>query len=398
MHLNIRSLPDKFDKLKKFLTNLTNEKIQFDAIILCETVLTDTNHDLLNIRGYTFISRHRKHYRQSGVGILYTKKNINFIIRDDLSIFIEKSFETLFLEVTSSKGSILIGEVHRVPNSSCPNSITNYELITNKLKNENKEIIIGTDHNFDYLNIHCAYSKHLLETFFADCLLPTITRPTRITSESATLIDNIYVSGNRLEYIRSGILVADISDHFPISVFTSKKVRHCKPKNNTNSYRKLDTTAIDRINSLLLATYWSPLQQLHIIDQFDFVNTKLLEYINICAPIKVVKIPAKYVIREKWMTKGLLQSSLNLQKMRKRKTGKTSSNLYRSYRNLYNRLVRIAKTMHYTALIDIYKCDIAHTWQVLNEITGKRKKSELCDTFNINNTPTNDANTISNSF
>ena len=91
--------------------------------------------------------------------------------------------------------------------------------------------------------------------------------------------------------------------------------------------------------------------------------------------MKVVKIPAKYVIREKWMTKGLLQSSLNLQKMRKRETGKSSSNLYKSYRNLYNRLVRIAKTMHYTALIDIYKGDIAHTWQVLNDITGKRKKS-----------------------
>ena len=129
--------------------------------------------------------------------------------------------------------------------------------------------------------------------------MPTITRPTRITSESATLIDNIYVSGNRLEYLRSGILVADISDHFPIFVFTGNNVRHCKPKNNTNSYRKLDATAIERINTLLLATDWSPLQQLHINDQFDFVNTKLLEYINICAPMKVVKIPAKYVIREK---------------------------------------------------------------------------------------------------
>ena len=90
-----------------------------------------------------------------------------------------------------------------------------------------------------------------------------------------------------------------------------KHVRHCKPKNNTNSYRKLDTTAIDRINTLLLATDWSSFRQLHINDQFDFINTKLLEYINICAPIKVVKIPAKYVICENWMTKGLLQSSLN---------------------------------------------------------------------------------------
>ena len=201
---------------------------------------------------------HRKHYRQGGVGI-YIKNNINFVIRDDLSIFIEKCFETLFLEVTSSKGNIIIGEVYRVPNSSCPDSITNYELLTNKLQK-------GTDQNVDYLNrspIHCAYSKHLLETFFAACLVPTITRPTRITSESATLIDNIYVRGNRLEYLRSGILVADISDHFPIFEFTGNNVRHCKPKNNTNSYRKLDATAIERINTLLLATDWSPLQHLN---------------------------------------------------------------------------------------------------------------------------------------
>ena len=74
------------------------------------------------------------------------------------------------------------------------------------------------------------------------------------------------------------------------------------------------------------------------------------------------------------MTKGLLQSSLNLQKMKKRETGQTSNNLYKSYRNLYNRLVRTAKTMHYTALIDRYTGDIAHTWQVFNDITGKRKK------------------------
>ena len=58
--------------------------------------------------------------------------------------------------------------------------------------------------------------------------------------------------------------------------------------------------------------------------------------------------------------------------MRKRETGKTSSNLFKSHRNLYNRLVRIAKTMHYTALIDRFRGDIA--WQVSNAITGKRKK------------------------
>ena len=77
------------------------------------------------------------------------------------------------------------------------------------------------------------------------------------------------------------------------------------------------------------------------------------------------------------MTKGLLQSSINLHKLRKKETGKANSNLYKSYRNLYNRLVRIAKTMYYTALIDKYKGDISHTWKVLNEIIGKHKKMKF---------------------
>ena len=85
------------------------------------------------------------------------------------------------------------------------------------------------------------------------------------------------------------------------------------------------------------------------------------------------------------MTKGLLQSSRNLQKMRKRETGKISSNLYRSYRNLYNRLVRIAKTMHYTALIDRYKGDIAHTWQVFKLVKDLRYALSFPLSIIINN-------------
>ena len=196
---------------------MENEKIQFDFISLCETFLSDKNHDLFNIYGYIFISRHRKCYRHGGVGI-YIKNNINFIVRDDLSIFLEKSFETLFLEVSSSKGKpIIIGEVYRVPSSSYPDSLTNYEFITDKLQKENKEIIIGTDQKFDYLNMNCAYSKHLLEIIFLAGLVPT-------------LIDNIYIRGNRLDTLQSGISVADISDHFPIVVFIGKNVRSCKPK------------------------------------------------------------------------------------------------------------------------------------------------------------------------
>ena len=44
---------------------------------------------------------------------------------------------------------------------------------------------------------------------------PLINRPSRITTHSCTLIDNIFT--NQINYsIRSGLLINDITDHLPI--------------------------------------------------------------------------------------------------------------------------------------------------------------------------------------
>ena len=48
-----------------------------------------------------------------------------------------------------------------------------------------------------------------------------ITKPTRITSHSSTLIDNIFTNIHDYAHM-SGIIMCDISDHFP--VFTCKQV------------------------------------------------------------------------------------------------------------------------------------------------------------------------------
>ena len=84
--------------------------------------------------------------------------------------------------------------------------------------------------------------------------------------------------------------------------------------------------------------------------------------------------------------------------MRKREIGQISSNAYKSYRNLYNRLVRTAKTNYYAEFIERHKSDITKTWKVLNDIIGKRKSNAICTTVKINNALTNDSNEIYNAF
>ena len=53
---------------------------------------------------------------------------------------------------------------------------------------------------------------------------PTIFRPTRITSYTATLIDNCFTN-NYEHSADSGILISDISDHLPIFHISDLKAR-----------------------------------------------------------------------------------------------------------------------------------------------------------------------------
>ena len=65
----------------------------------------------------------------------------------------------------------------------------------NRLKPEKKDIILGMDHNLDLLksNVHTE-TQTFLDVNFDNHLFPCITRPTRITKTSATLIDNTFIS------------------------------------------------------------------------------------------------------------------------------------------------------------------------------------------------------------
>ena len=58
----------------------------------------------------------------------------------------------------------------------------------------------------------------------------TIIGPTRVTTESATLIDNIYLSENLAKQYHSLVLIEDMSDHFPcVMSFNKQYKKHKMP-------------------------------------------------------------------------------------------------------------------------------------------------------------------------
>jgi hypothetical protein len=61
-------------------------------------------------------------------------------------------------------------------------------------------------------------------------LLPIISKPARITSKTATLIDKIFTNSIHKTQL-SGILYSDISDHLPIFLINNENETSAKPNN-----------------------------------------------------------------------------------------------------------------------------------------------------------------------
>ncbi len=82
-----------------------------DFVLLCETWLTDINCGLFKLNGYNLVEKHSVQSRGGGVCI-YVRRGIRYSRREDLSLFQEGCFESIFIETHSGA---LIGEVYRVP-------------------------------------------------------------------------------------------------------------------------------------------------------------------------------------------------------------------------------------------------------------------------------------------
>ena len=146
LHLNIQGLSSKFDQLQTLLSELSDAHVEIDYILLCETFVNDDNAHLFKLPNYNFIYKNRKIKSKGGVAI-YIRDNIQYNLREDLSIFIEGEFESIFIESINNGQTSIVGEIYRIPNTSVNLSIQRYEAILQKMESSNSQVIIGTDQN-----------------------------------------------------------------------------------------------------------------------------------------------------------------------------------------------------------------------------------------------------------
>ena len=92
-------------------------------------------------------------------------------------MFIEVAFESIFIESINNGQTSIVGKIYRIPNINVNLSIPRYETILHKTESSISQVIIGTDQNFDYLNINSYKpSTDLLHLCRAANTIPTITK------------------------------------------------------------------------------------------------------------------------------------------------------------------------------------------------------------------------------
>ena len=323
--------------------------------------------------------------------------------RDRLDLCVETThFEHVVVELKTDTRNIILVSGYRPPNTSIKLFLEEYRSLYKTLNRSKKyEIIMGMDHNIDLLkSLTHGQTNQFLEFNLKKNMVPCVTKPTRMTHKSATLLDNIFISSRLQTSWSSKILVDDISDHLPCLVTLKNQNKSIKGSRKIQ-FRTLDEKAIESIKDKLDTHLWeSDLKDLAVDECFDMFHDKLMEVIDKIAPIKIKTVSRKKLIRDSWITSGLMTSLNKQRKLYRAQLGcgnTVSTHKYKDYRNLVKKLVRKSKQDYLRTKCEEYKQNGKKLWQLINKIIGKTSnKKHVINSLRIDGTIQEDSKLISN--
>ena len=190
-------------------------------------------------------------------------------------------------------------------------------------------------------------------------LTPTISKPTRITDNSYSLIDNIFCMNQN--FFKTGILTFDISDHFPIFIIYQNVFQNVSLI-ETIQYRLINERTVNNLIDKLHDVSFDDIIQSDDLDtSIKKLDDIILSNFNICCPIKTKKITAKDKLKP-WVSgplKILIKKKQIYYQLYKREL--INENYYKNFKNFVTYQLRIAKRYYYENLLQRVRNDIRKT-------------------------------------
>ena len=201
-HNNVVSLKGNLENLQTHL---------LEELGISETKITNSNVDIFTplIPGYNF--EYVPTPLASGGVALFIDEKHNYRVLEKTST---EAFQALWIEISLVKKKNVICDIIYRQHNSPERFQQCFDESIEKYTASDKEISILGDFNIDLLKAQNSnYSQDFLVSLQSCYLIPTVDKPTRVRSTSATLIDNIFVNIPEMGLV-SGNIISDISDHF----------------------------------------------------------------------------------------------------------------------------------------------------------------------------------------
>ena len=224
--MNCQCINSKFDKIKLFLEGIDNNSMPISVITLQETWAdNETEMNLFILPNYTMVYDDSRLSKHGGL-VTYIHNTFSFERLSDDSMFLK------IYNKSSKFIKYIIGNIYRRPSSTVDGLgqfIDEFTIVTQNLQEHHIKSYLCGDYNINLLKIesllHC---NRFFENITTLGFFPQITRPTRLSGESNTLIDNIFTNDFCKPHL-PGILVTPISDHLmQFCTIIGKKERSSK--------------------------------------------------------------------------------------------------------------------------------------------------------------------------
>ena len=324
-YLNINNARNKIDDI---VTILHNSGQHFHVFCFAESRLSSQVADPeMQVAGYNILRLDPTGPKTTGL-LLYFASSMDCIRMHDLETH---GVESIWLKVSIKHSKpVLIGFLYRNP-AECIEWQERFHSLMDDVIMMNREVILFGDFNIDLLKPKQKWNQ----TYTMLGLEQLTDRPTRITNQTKTLIDHIYVTSK--QYIAE-VCVPDYgtSDHYPICLTWYNK--RCKfPK--IGQFRNPD-------------------------EAVEFWTKTFLSAYDKHAPFRKKRV--KHVTKPPWITREIDEEIYYRDFLLK--SGKRE--LFKRQRNKVTSMKRKAKRQYFQKLVVSCK-DSRQVWKAINLLTRK---------------------------
>ena len=378
--------------------------MKFSFIGLSETWLDKYKHEFYDIQGYYCINRYRENRRGGGVS-LHIHEGIPHIRINYLEYF-DNKLESIFIEIDKdvfmTHSNIIIAGTYRMPDSSVEFFSERISDILNTIQKEKNTFSLTGDLTIDFLksDIHKSTSS-LIDVFYSNNAFPLITKPTRVTDKTATLIDHILTNNFDVNASHmQGILCNSISDQYAVFHIACNTMMNGSLNDDEVITRNMSHITIMRfINETKNQNWQSVLNESD--SQTAYSKFHEISSSNFSACFPYPKMANEYCRNKPWLSTALNESIKRKNQLHahsKKCEDPVLQCYYKKNRNKLNQLIKTAERKHYHDLLIEQKSSIKKSWQIIKFVINKRKYKIPCTKFKSNGTIIDDGIDIANKF